>query len=253
MKLPALLLSTLLATATAARTRPGERIASVYVQPLAAAPDARPTLLAEIAISTPPKAGASTQQAQQGQQQVLKEDDFYGSGDNDEEEVYSGTGGRRARVMSYDPPTLPEEGDSTTPNNLVRIGLYNPTTSRWESATTVLSAENFSKGYAPHFVLTVSSEEIPSDQDEREHILGVSCRGVKIDAGHTRDFGPKAAVVEIGKGGKPVLERRNVVLDENGRRVAVEGEEKTFFQKYWWAIALITFMMLAGGPGEEQK
>lgn len=83
------------------------------------------------------------------------------------------------------------------------------------------SVENFSKGYAPHFVVTV---------DGKGDVLGASVRGVKIDAGHTRDFGPQAVVVVTGAGKQPDL-NRPVVLSPEGRKLQPE-QEKSFLQKY---------------------
>lgn len=121
-----------------------------------------------------------------------------------------------AEITNYEPPSLPDP----TPK-LLRIGIYDPSTSRWTSSTTVTSAENFSKGYAPHFVVTV---------DGKGDILGASVRGVKIDAGHTRDFGPQALVVVTSAGKQPDL-NKPVVLSPEGRKVQPEAE-KTFLQKY---------------------
>jgi hypothetical protein len=121
-----------------------------------------------------------------------------------------------AEITNYEPPSLPDP----TPK-LLRIGIYDPSTSRWASSTTVTSPENFSKGYAPHFVLTV---------DGKGDILGASVRGVKIDAGHTRDFGPQALVVVTSAGKQPDL-NKPVVLSPEGRKVQPEAE-KTLLQKY---------------------
>jgi hypothetical protein len=118
-------------------------------------------------------------------------------------------------ITTYEPPELPTDA------KLLRIGIYDPATSRWASSTTVTSVENFSKGYAPHFVVTV---------DGKGDVLGASVRGVKIDAGHTRDFGPQAVVVVTGTGKQPDL-NRPVVLSPEGRKVQPEPE-KSFLQKY---------------------
>ena len=88
--------------------------------------------------------------------------------------------------------------------------------------TSVASAENFGKGYAPHFVVTVD--------DKGEEVLGVSVRGVRIDAGHTRDFAPQVVVVPTARGKQPDL-NKPVVLSPEGRKV-VEEQEKSFLQKY---------------------
>jgi hypothetical protein len=122
-------------------------------------------------------------------------------------------------ITNYEAPELPED------TRLVRIGVYDPKTSRWVSSTSVTSVENFSKGYSPHFALSVGL---------KGELLGVACRGVKIDAGHTREFGPQSLIVVTKPGKQPEL-NKPVVLSPEGRRVQ-PLEEKTFLQKYYYPI-----------------
>ncbi|KAM6538570.1 hypothetical protein FALCPG4_000438 [Fusarium falciforme] len=133
-------------------------------------------------------------------------------------------------VISYEAPELPE-GVS-----LVRIGLYDTKSSQWISGTTAASADNFGKGYAPTVMLSV---------DSAGDVRSVAFKGVRIDAGQTRDFGPKAVVFADKKGSQPEL-NKPVVLSPNGKKVG-EEEEKTFLQKYWWLIAVVVVMSMAGG------
>ncbi|KAB5585938.1 hypothetical protein GE09DRAFT_1072622 [Coniochaeta sp. 2T2.1] len=140
-----------------------------------------------------------------------------------------------SEITSYEAPDLPSHSSS-----LLRIGAYDPSTSRWTSATSVTSPTNFGKGYAPHFVVTVDSTG--------EKVLGVSVRGVKIDAGHTRDFGPQVVVVETQRGKQPDL-NKPVVLSPEGRRAQPE-EEKSFLQKYWWMLAIGAVLLISGGGGD---
>lgn len=121
-----------------------------------------------------------------------------------------------AAVSSYEAPDIPKEGAE-----LVRIGIFDPRTQAWASSTSVTAAANFGKGFSPHLVLSV---------DAAGNYLGVSVRGVAIDAGATRDFGPQARVL-VSRPGKQVEPNRPVVLSPEGRKVAPE-EEKTFLQKY---------------------
>ena len=81
----------------------------------------------------------------------------------------------------------------------------------------------------------------------------------KSKAGRSKkkdEKGREQPIVEITmakQGKRPVL-NTPVVVNEQGQ---VEGkEEKTFLQKYWWAIAIFLVMQLvAGGAGggEEEK
>lgn len=117
-------------------------------------------------------------------------------------------------VTEYEAPDLPEEA------RLVRIGVYDRTAKAWASSTSVASVDNFGKGYSPHITVTV---------DGAGGYLGASCRGVGIDAGQTRDFGPQAMAVVTAKGKQPEL-NKPVVLSPEGKQVV--PEEKSFLQKY---------------------
>lgn len=198
MRLPTILPALFAAAANLASASDTALTAAIYIQPLNA-PSTTPSLLAELAIP-----------------------------DQLEEPATA------ADVISYFAPDLPEdESDESSTQaktkNLVRIGIYDPFAKRWVSSTTVTSAENFAKGYAPHFVLTLGA-------GEEGGYLGVACRGVAIDAGVTRDFGPQALVVRTAPGAQPAL-GKPVVLSPEGRKVGEEGE-KSFLQKYVTAFIL---------------
>ena len=127
-------------------------------------------------------------------------------------------------ILSYEAPDLP------TSAKLVRIGAWDPKTQVWTSATTVASAENFARGYAPTLALTVASAPgAEAGGEEVGEVVGVAVKGVAVDAGHTRDFGPKAVLLRPARGrqvdlGKPVL------LGPEGRKVEAEPE-KSLLQK----------------------
>ena len=207
MKLQSLLAAVLAATANLASGSASEndRVASIFIQPVSS-PDTSPTLLAELAV---PKIEST-------------------SSSSDSTTSSSTT---PAEVLSYEAPDL-SDSESQQQQQLLRIGVYDPTTKRWTSPTSVMSAANFAKGYAPHFVLSEGGDG---------SYLGVVCRGVAIDAGHTRDFGPQAVVVRTAAGAQPAL-GKPVVLNPEGRKVEEVGE-KTFFQKYVY----LSFVITAGG------
>ncbi|KAI1657440.1 hypothetical protein F4813DRAFT_389616 [Daldinia decipiens] len=140
-----------------------------------------------------------------------------------------------AEVVSYEAPELPDETE------LVRIGVYNAAAKRWESSTSVASVGNFGKGYSPTLVLSV---------DQKGDAFGAALRGVRIDAGQTRDFGPQALLLVTEPGKQPEL-NKPVVLSPEGKTVV--PEEKSFFQKYWWLIGIVVMMTLTGGGGEQGK
>ncbi|KAK4197616.1 hypothetical protein QBC40DRAFT_180650 [Triangularia verruculosa] len=133
-------------------------------------------------------------------------------------------------VLSYEPPEFEPE------TKLVRVGVYDPASNRWVSSASVVSVENFGQGYQPHFVLNVD--------EKGEEPIGVVVRGVRVDAGQTRNFGPKVVVVGMERGKQPGL-GKPVVLSAGGKKV--ETEERSFLQKYWWAILLGAVLLLGGG------
>ena len=139
MRLPTLLSLLAAAGSTLASNAP-PTTAAIYLQPLAS-PSTPPTLLAELALPSPPSPNSDTDSP-------------------------------LVEILSYEAP------DTESDDALLRIGIYNPATQTWESSTTALSAATFTKGYAPHFALSL---------DSRGRVLGVACRGVAIDAGQTRD------------------------------------------------------------------
>ncbi|EOO00093.1 putative nuc-1 negative regulatory protein preg protein [Phaeoacremonium minimum UCRPA7] len=151
-----------------------------------------------------------------------------------------------AEVVSYDAPELPEGAA------LVRIGVFDSATKQWVASTSVASVENFGKGYSPALLLTI---------DGRGDVLGAAVKGVRIDAGQTRDFGPQA-VVQVTKAGKQPELNKPVVLSPEGKKVV--PEEKTFLQKYtilepmmlnmsltthryWWLIGIVVMLAMSGG------
>lgn len=120
-----------------------------------------------------------------------------------------------AEFASYEAPEPSPE------IKLVRIGTCDTATQVWKSSTSVTSAENFNKGYAPIIILSL---------DTHGNVIGVTCKSSKVDAGQTRDFRPKVKVVKMSQGKRPDLNRPMVASKEG----TVEGEvpEKTMLQKY---------------------
>lgn len=131
-----------------------------------------------------------------------------------------------AEVTSFEAPEIPDDA------TLVRIGLYDPKSSTWLSSTSVASVENFSRGYSPRIMLSL---------DSKGDVVGASCRGVRVDAGQTRDFGPQALVTVAGKGKHPEL-NKPVVLSPEGKKVV--QEEKSLLQKYHSLVRLLCSLLL---------
>ena len=120
-----------------------------------------------------------------------------------------------AEIESYEAPDIPEDAE------FVRIGIYDKSTKSWTSSISVTSVESFEKGYSPTIVLSLAS---PGE------LLGVTFKSGMIDAGQTRDFGPKVKVVKTMSGKKVEL-NRPVVLSKEGK-LEPEVVEKTFLQRY---------------------
>ena len=138
-----------------------------------------------------------------------------------------------SEILSYESPLFPEDEDLSS--KLLRVGIYDPATATWKSSTSTTSVETFAKGYAPTIVLNL---------DAQGGVIGVSCKSSSIDAGQTRDFGPKVKVIKMREGAKPFL-NRPVVLNPEGK-VEEIPTEKTLLQKYWWGELLILFCLLVG-------
>ncbi|KAK1774351.1 hypothetical protein QBC45DRAFT_425291 [Copromyces sp. CBS 386.78] len=143
-------------------------------------------------------------------------------------------------VSAYEAPEILDDLES---HELLRIGVYDKTANKWASSTSVITAENFGKGYAPHFVLSVDESSQKGSYDN-QHVLGVAFKGIRIDAGQTRDFGPQAVLVRTTQGKQPEL-NKPVVLSPEGKQVV--PQEKTLLQKYWWVIAIVMVLSLGGG------
>lgn len=135
-------------------------------------------------------------------------------------------------VSSYE---APEILDDLASHELLRIGVYDKAANKWASSTSVITAENFGKGYAPHFVLSVDDQGKGSH--EQYGVLGVAFKGIRIDAGQTRDFGPQAVLVRTSQGKQPEL-NKPVVLSPEGKQVV--PQEKTLLQKY--VVELLPFL-----------
>lgn len=127
---------------------------------------------------------------------------------------YDASAPSEAQVITYEAPELLDE------TKLVRVGVYDPAAGKWTSSTSVASVDNFDKGYSPALMLSVDQSGIP---------ISAAVRGVRIDAGQTRDFGPQAVILVTEPGKQPDL-NKPVVLSPEGKQVV--PEEKSMLQKY---------------------
>ncbi|KAF1999996.1 hypothetical protein P154DRAFT_392724, partial [Amniculicola lignicola CBS 123094] len=104
----------------------------------------------------------------------------------------------------------------------------------------VTSAASFDTKFSQKFTLHV---------DEKGEVYHVGF-GTSLRNPSAKGTGHEEVVVEIVKrevGSKPVL-NRPVVLNAEGKLEDKEPE-KSFLQKYWWAIALFILVQLVAGGG----
>ncbi|KAF2115814.1 hypothetical protein BDV96DRAFT_492385 [Lophiotrema nucula] len=131
-------------------------------------------------------------------------------------------------ISSYSPPK-----GSYSHDHLLRIGLTSPD-GKWRGVVT--SAASFAEEYKKKFIFHVD------EKGEVYHIgFGTSARGAGDEV--------EVEVVKRGVGPKPVL-NKPIVLNAEGK-IESKEPEKSFFQKYWWALALFLVVQLVAGGGKE--
>jgi hypothetical protein len=131
-------------------------------------------------------------------------------------------------LASYTPPT-----GSYSADHLVRVGLTDPKTGSWRGIVT--SAASFADQYHKKFVVHVD------EKGEPYHVgFGTSAKGTGGDV--------EVEIVKRSPGPKPVL-NKPIVLNAEGKLEDKEPE-KTFLQKYWWAIAIFIVVQLVSSGGD---
>ncbi|KAF1837322.1 hypothetical protein BDW02DRAFT_491672 [Decorospora gaudefroyi] len=133
-------------------------------------------------------------------------------------------------LASYTPPT-----GSYSSDHLLRIGLTDSQSGAWRGIVT--SAASFSDQYHKKFVIHVD------DKGEPFHVgFGTSVKGTGDEV--------EVEIMKKNVAPKPVM-NKPIVLNAEGK---LEGKEpeKSFLQKYWWALALfLVVQLVAGGGGEK--
>ncbi|KAH5037897.1 hypothetical protein HBI74_035420 [Parastagonospora nodorum] len=131
-------------------------------------------------------------------------------------------------LSSYTPPT-----GSHAPDHLLRVGLSDPQTGTWRGI--VASAASFADEYHKKFVIHVDEKGEPYYVG-----LGTSAK----QAGDQVEV----EIVKRQPGPKPVL-NKPIVFNAEGK-IDSKEPEKSFLQKYWWAIALFLVVQLVAGGGD---
>lgn len=143
-------------------------------------------------------------------------------------------------VLSYSPPAV---SDTTTEpgvsHPLLRISTNTP-----DGSTTVTGLSTFNPTYAQTLILHLREDDL---------VLAASLSAGPHAPPPPISQDPKAyvkvVVIRPQPGPAPKLNvRKPVVVGADGKEIPQEPEvEKTFFQKYWWALALVAVLALAGG------
>lgn len=147
-----------------------------------------------------------------------------------------------AELSSYTPPT-----GAYTPEHLLKLGILTPgpvkngQEGEWHGILT--SAASFDTQYKKTFTLWV---------DERGEVYHVGfSTSARANGGQGEADKDEVAVEVVKRSAGPVPAlNRPVVLNAEGKLDGKEPE-KSFLQKYWWAIGIfLLIQMIAGGAKE---
>ncbi|KAF1921043.1 hypothetical protein BDU57DRAFT_437996 [Ampelomyces quisqualis] len=131
-------------------------------------------------------------------------------------------------LASYTPPTGAYISD-----HLLRVGLSDPNSGSWRGIVT--SAASFAEQYHKKFIIHV-------DEKGEPYHIGFAT-SAKRSGGEV-----EVEIVKRSPGPQPVL-NKPIVLNAEGK-IDSKEPEKSFLQKYWWAIALFVVVQLVAGGGE---
>ncbi|KAL2005909.1 hypothetical protein VTN00DRAFT_10402 [Thermoascus crustaceus] len=150
-------------------------------------------------------------------------------------------------VLSYTPPEATQDG----PDDLVRIGFFTSTPEKTQQWVGGLSSRS---SLSPEASAREHEKSIPAlrlhlgPADELYHVALSSASS--SSAKSTSDESQLGVeIVRPDVGPRPQLNRPIVVSPDGGPE---EIPEKTFFQKYWWVILIVTFLAMSGGAEPQQ-
>ncbi|KAF7502376.1 hypothetical protein GJ744_005968 [Endocarpon pusillum] len=143
-------------------------------------------------------------------------------------------------LLSYSPPATSDTATELgTSHPLFRISTNTP-----DGSTTVTSLSTFSPTYTQTLTLHLRDDDLV-------FAASISAEPLVLSPPTPQDpkTSLKVVVVRPQPAPTPKLNvRKPVVVDADGKEVPQEPEvEKTLFQKYWWALALVAVLALAGG------
>jgi hypothetical protein len=143
------------------------------------------------------------------------------------------------RTLVYSPPaTSDATNQPETSHPLLRISTNSP-----DSSTTVTSLATFNFAWTQTLTLHLNDDGT---------VFAASFSADPLLAPPTSEIPKdklKVVLLPPSHGPTPkLIVRKPVVVSADGKEVPQEPEvERSFFQKYWWAFALVAVLALAGG------
>lgn len=144
-----------------------------------------------------------------------------------------------SRLLSYSPPVI-----SNTKNEpLISHPLFRISTDSMDGSTMVTSLSTFNPAYAQTLTLHLRDDGL---------VFAASFSADPLTPPSTSNIpAPNLEVILLAPkpGPAPKLNiRKPVAVGADGKEMPQAPEvEKSFFQKYWWAFALVAVLALAGG------
>jgi len=163
-----------------------------------------------------------------------------------------------ASLFKYSPPSLGATDD------VVRIGILHPKTKQWTGtavsrdvfATDVDRTIQLHVDEATGAVWSVSlfAEKVPAPgttKEEKEKTKKDKKAKIKKSKEPPRAGKTTVEVVQVNVAPEPVL-NKPVVLNLDGKVTEAETDNRSFLQKYWWAIALFLLVNVLAGGGDDK-
>ena len=145
-------------------------------------------------------------------------------------------------VLSYLPPATSDSANEPKNSHpLIRIATDSP-----DGSTTITSLSTFNPAYTQTLTLHLRDDDFVFAASFSADTL------IPPPISQQLNKNLKVVLLQPQPGPTPKLNvRKPPVLDADGNEIPQTLEEdKSFFQKYWWAFALVAMLALAGGGNE---
>ncbi len=145
-------------------------------------------------------------------------------------------------VYRYSPPAAAETTNDQTSHPLFRIFTNSP-----KGSTTITSLSAFNPAYTPILTLHLNEDALVFSASFSADPISPSSSATDPSSNL------KVNILRPTTGPAPKLnQRKPAVLGADGKEVPQVPEvEKSFFQKYWWAFALVAVLAVTGGGGDK--